>query len=160
MLSAAGLGVGGGVLMAFGTLTTNFVNIYLSALAWKSLLPRSSEHVALWVTGLVGRAAVAALARVARPLRGFHAGAGRRLRARRRDPDRALLPGPAPAGRGGALRRARRARAASRLLPVGVLAWALGAAVYYTVGASGGTLPALGVALVVYAVASRALSGS
>jgi FtsP/CotA-like multicopper oxidase with cupredoxin domain len=42
--------------MALGTVTTNFVNIYLSALAWKSLLPRSSQQLALWVTGLTGAA--------------------------------------------------------------------------------------------------------
>jgi NCS1 family nucleobase:cation symporter-1 len=33
MMSALGLGAAGGVLMALGTLTTNFVNIYISALA-------------------------------------------------------------------------------------------------------------------------------
>ena len=160
MLSAAGLGVGGGVLMAFGTLTTNFVNIYLSALAWKSLLPRSSEHVALWVTGLVGallsllsRAWLDRFADFMLVLGGVFVPVGGILIARffldRRPVDVAALYDA----------RGEHARHLG-FSPVGVLAWALGAAVYYTVGASGGTLPALGVALVVYAVASRALSGS
>jgi purine-cytosine permease-like protein len=54
MLAAVGLGASGGLLMAFGTVTTNFVNIYLSALALKSLRPATTEQSALWVTGLVG----------------------------------------------------------------------------------------------------------
>src|SRR6185369_4291348 len=36
MLQALHLGAAGALLVALATLTTNFVNIYLSALAWKS----------------------------------------------------------------------------------------------------------------------------
>jgi nucleobase:cation symporter-1, NCS1 family len=56
MAAAAGLGTAGAVLMALATLTTNFVNIYLSALAWKSLFPRSSDAASVWSIGLIGTA--------------------------------------------------------------------------------------------------------
>jgi len=160
MLEAAGLGVGGAVLMAFGTLTTNFVNIYLSALAWRSLLPRSSQQLALWVTGLVG-AALSLLSRAwldrfadfMLVLGGAFVPIGGILIARffldRRPVDVAALYDP----------RGVHARHFG-FSPAGMLAWAAGAAAYYAIGATGGTLPALALALLVYALGSRRLSGS
>jgi NCS1 nucleoside transporter family len=155
MLEAAGLGVGGAVLMAFGTLTTNFVNIYLSALAWRSLLPRSSQQLALWVTGLVG-AALSLLSRAwldrfadfMLVLGGAFVPIGGILIARffldRRPVDVA------------ALYDARGVHARHfGFSPAGMLAWAAGAAVYYAIGASGGTIPALAVASLTYAAVSR-----
>ena len=56
MLEAVGLGGTGALLLALGTLTTNFVNIYMSSLALKSLLPRAGERLSVWSTGLVGAA--------------------------------------------------------------------------------------------------------
>ena len=56
MLAALGLGVSGAVLMAVATLTTNFVNIYMSSLAIRSLAPRTGGQVAVWATGLTGGA--------------------------------------------------------------------------------------------------------
>jgi NCS1 family nucleobase:cation symporter-1 len=56
MTAAVGLGAGGAVLIALATVTTNFVNIYLSALAWRSLLPRAGEQASVWIAGLVGAA--------------------------------------------------------------------------------------------------------
>ena len=56
MLAAVGLGASGALLLTLATLTTNFVNLYLSALAWKSLVPRSSDRLSLWSIGLVGAA--------------------------------------------------------------------------------------------------------
>ena len=38
------------------TLTTNFVNIYMSSLAWKSLMPRASDTAVIWSIGIVGTA--------------------------------------------------------------------------------------------------------
>jgi NCS1 family nucleobase:cation symporter-1 len=54
MLEAVGLGTMGAVLLALATLTTNFVNIYMSSLALKSVAPRIGEQVSVWSTGLVG----------------------------------------------------------------------------------------------------------
>ena len=54
MMEAVGLGAGGAVLLTLATLTTNFVNIYMSSLAWKSLTPRASDSAVIWSIGLVG----------------------------------------------------------------------------------------------------------
>ena len=43
MLAAVGLGAAGAVLLAVATITTNFVNIYMSSLAWKSLFPAARD---------------------------------------------------------------------------------------------------------------------
>ena len=56
MLQALGLGAWGAVLMAVATLTTNFVNIYMSSLAIRSLSPKTGPQRAVWATGLVGAA--------------------------------------------------------------------------------------------------------
>jgi hypothetical protein len=48
------LGAAGAVLLALATLTTNFVNIYMSALAWKTLLPRTGDAAVVWSIGIVG----------------------------------------------------------------------------------------------------------
>ncbi len=56
MLEAVGLGSTGAILLALATLTTNFVNIYLSSLALKSLGPRVGEQASVWSTGLIGTA--------------------------------------------------------------------------------------------------------
>jgi purine-cytosine permease-like protein len=158
MLSAAGLGAFGGLLMAFGTLTTNFVNIYLSALAWRSLLPRSSQQLALWVTGLVG-AALSLLSRAWLDrfadfmllLGGAFVPIGGILIARffmdRRPVQVSALYDP----------RGEHARHFG-FSPAGMLAWAAGAAAYYAIGASGGTLPALALALLVYVASVRVVS--
>src|SRR5262249_4600134 len=39
-----------------GTVTTNFVNIYMSSLAWKSLAPRAHDGAVVWSIGLIGTA--------------------------------------------------------------------------------------------------------
>ena len=56
MLAAAGIGGLGAVLLAVATLTTNFVNIYMSALAWKSLVPGARDRASVWTIGVVGAA--------------------------------------------------------------------------------------------------------
>ena len=56
MLGAVGLGAAGAFMLATATLTTNFVNIYMSSLAWKSLMPRASDGAVIWSIGLVGTA--------------------------------------------------------------------------------------------------------
>lgn len=54
MLTAAGVGWWTAALVALATVTTNFVNIYLSSLAWRTLSPRSSGAGAVWTIGIIG----------------------------------------------------------------------------------------------------------
>jgi purine-cytosine permease-like protein len=54
MLAAADAGGTAAVLIALATITTNFVNIYLSALAWRSVMPAVPDRMAVWTVGLVG----------------------------------------------------------------------------------------------------------
>jgi NCS1 family nucleobase:cation symporter-1 len=56
IVAGAGLGHTGALLLALATITTNFVNIYLSALAWKSLFPGSHDAASVWTIGGVGAA--------------------------------------------------------------------------------------------------------
>jgi NCS1 family nucleobase:cation symporter-1 len=56
MLDAAGLGTWGAILLALATITTNFVNIYVSTLAWKSLAGQGGDQAAVWSIGLIGTA--------------------------------------------------------------------------------------------------------
>jgi purine-cytosine permease-like protein len=165
MLEAVGLGTSGGLLLALGTVTTNFVNIYLSALAWRSLLPGTPQQLALWATGLVG----ALLSLLSRRwldsygdfmvlLGGAFVPVGGILIAHY-----FLLGRPVEAG---ALYDARGpySRQLGFSIP-GVVAWASGALVYYGVRGSGvetlgSTLPAFVTAVGVYAAAERALSGA
>ena len=54
MLAAVDAGAGPAVLITLATVTTNFVNIYLSSLAWRSVMPAVPERVAVWTVGIVG----------------------------------------------------------------------------------------------------------
>jgi NCS1 family nucleobase:cation symporter-1 len=54
MLAAAGVGWWTAALVALATVTTNFVNIYLSSLAWRTLSPRSTGVGSVWTIGLIG----------------------------------------------------------------------------------------------------------
>lgn len=56
MLAAAGVGWWAAVLVVLATVTTNFVNIYLSSLAWRTLSPKSTGRGSVWVIGLIGTA--------------------------------------------------------------------------------------------------------
>jgi NCS1 family nucleobase:cation symporter-1 len=56
MLAAVGWSALGAPLLALATLTTNFVNIYTSALAWKSLRPDASSLRSVWTIGAAGAA--------------------------------------------------------------------------------------------------------
>jgi NCS1 family nucleobase:cation symporter-1 len=56
MVQALGIGGWGALLISVATLTTNFVNIYMSALALRSLFPRVGPQLSAWSTGLVGAA--------------------------------------------------------------------------------------------------------
>ncbi len=56
MLAAAGAGVTAALLITLATITTNFVNIYLSSLAWRSLMPAVPGGTAVWLVGAIGTA--------------------------------------------------------------------------------------------------------
>jgi NCS1 family nucleobase:cation symporter-1 len=158
MLGAVGLGPSAGLLMALGTVTTNFVNIYLSALALRSLLPAIPQGPALWGTGLVG-AALSVLSRAWLdrfadfmlllggafvPVAGILLARFFLVRAEVRTADLYDSHGPYARHRG--------------FSPAAGVAWLAGVAVYYAPWSLAGTLPALATALVVYsALAPREL---
>ena len=56
MLAAAGTGWWMAALITLASVTTNFVNIYLSSLAWRTLAPRSTAAGSVWTIGLIGTA--------------------------------------------------------------------------------------------------------
>ena len=56
MLAATGRGWWAALLVVLATVTTNFVNIYMSSLAWRTLAPQSTGTGSVWVIGLVGTA--------------------------------------------------------------------------------------------------------
>jgi nucleobase:cation symporter-1, NCS1 family len=157
MLDAVGLGAGGALLLALATVTTNFVNIYMSSLAWKSLTPRASDSTVVWSIGIIGTALSAipgvwleqytnfmvVLGGVLVPVGGLLI-AHYYIRPARID-DRlvdAMYQSDGPF-RG--------------VLRAGVTAWAIGAAVYFLAGRTeiGGTLPSLVASVVIYAVIAR-----
>jgi cytosine permease len=158
MMGAIGLGWPGATLLALATITTNFVNIYLSGLAWKSLLPRAGEQASIWSIGLIGTALglfsgawltgyadfMLVLGNVLVPVGGVllaHYFLGRRVT---HVPD--LYDATGPYARGGGVR------------PAGAIAWALGAVVYAIAGSHGATLPSLATAVVTYALLARRLA--
>ena len=151
MLAAAGVGGWAALLVAVATVTTNFVNIYLSSLAWRTLVPRSSSTRAVWTIGLIGTAlglvSSVWLTRFA---------------------DLMLILGSVLVPVGGVflahfvvLRRPvdietvyRPERLAAFSL-AGMAAWALGFVVYRLAAPIGATLPALATSIVVYLLLAR-----
>ena len=69
MLAAAGVGWWTAALVALATVTTNFVNIYLSSLAWRTLSPRSTGAGSVWTIGIIGTAARPGVVRMADAVR-------------------------------------------------------------------------------------------
>jgi NCS1 family nucleobase:cation symporter-1 len=153
MMQAVGLGAAGAVLLALATVTTNFVNIYMSSLAWKSLAPGAGDTTVIWSIGIVGTALSAVpgvwleqytnfmvvLGGVLVPIGGVLV-AHYYLRPPRVDDAlvAALYDG-AGAFRGVSL--------------VGIAAWSSGALVFFAADrwtGFGGTLPSLAVSVVVY----------
>lgn len=60
MLASVDGGLLAALLITLATVTTNFVNIYLSSLAWRSVTPAVPDGAAVWIVGLVGTALGAA----------------------------------------------------------------------------------------------------
>jgi cytosine permease len=151
-MAAIGLGWAGAVLMVLATVTTNFVNIYMSGLAWKSLFPRVGAQASIWSIGLIGTAVgllygawldryaqfMMVLGGVLVPVGGVLVAHFRLARAPVRVPDLYDAAGPY---RG--------------VVVPGAAAWALGALAYYLASPWGGTLPALATAIVSYLLLRR-----
>ena len=150
MLDAVGLGAAGALLLTLATLTTNFVNIYMSSLAWKSLAPRASDGAVIWSIGIVGTALSAVPGVWLEQYTNFMIILGALLvpvggvlvahyYIRRPHVDEAFIAelyNPAGAFRGVSF--------------AGVVAWAAGATAFFAAGSIGGTLPALAVSVLVY----------
>ena len=159
MLEAVGLGASGALLLALATVTTNFVNIYMSSLAWKSVLPRTGDRAVVWSIGMIGTALSAVpgvwldeyasfmviLGGVLVPIGGLLV-AHYYIRPAR--VDEALIAEMYDAH--GPLRG---------ISPAGIAAWAAGAAVYFAADrwtTIGGTVPSLVMSIVVYTTVRRA----
>ncbi len=159
MLFALGLGWWGAALVTLGTLTTNFVNIYMSALALKSLRPSTSNRAAIWIIGGIGCALsvlsqglLARLGDFTVALGGLMVPIGGLLVAhflilRRKHSPESLypaMPGAAPA--------------IGNWSMAGMTAWIFGAAAFYVsqnVGGFGGVVPGLVVSIAFYLLLAR-----
>lgn len=155
MIESLGLGAWGGLLVMLATLTTNFVNIYMSALALKSLRPATGDRAGIWLIGGLGAALsvlstawlnrfadfTLLLAGLLVPIGGILLAHYFVLRRPVRVED--LYDAGGPYGRRGGWSWA------------GTTAWAAGAATFYVAGSFGGTLPSLAVAIAVYSVLAK-----
>jgi NCS1 family nucleobase:cation symporter-1 len=153
MLRALGLGASGAVLLAIATLTTNFVNIYMSSLAIRSLAPRTGGQAAVWTTGLIGGALglysgdwldryasfMVVLGGLMVPVGGVLA--ARFFLVRERVAAAALYDRGHGASHGFDL--------------AGLAGWMAGGATYYAAAGIGGTLPSLLAAVIVYLAVRR-----
>jgi purine-cytosine permease-like protein len=142
--------------MAVATVTTNFVNIYMSSLALRSLLPKAGDQATVWSTGLLGAALSAFSGAWLERYAGFMLLLGGTL---------------VPIG-GVLLARFYLIRSEVRVEAlynrsgefsrhrgfdlVGLTAWAAGAATYYLARGVGATLPSLVVAVATYLALERA----
>jgi NCS1 family nucleobase:cation symporter-1 len=159
MLQALHLGLSGAVLMTVATVTTNFVNIYMSSLALRSLVPKAGDQLTVWSTGLIAAglsvfsgAWLDRYASLMVVLGGILVPIGGILLARFylvRTPVRtqSLYDAAGQYSRHGGFDLA------------GLVAWGCGGAAYYAAGDIGGTMPALVVAVGVYLLMNRLLPG-
>ena len=155
MIHALGLGWWGALLVMMATLTTNFVNIYMSALALKSLRPRTGDRESIWFIGGVGAAlsvlSTAWLTRFADftlllatllvPIGGILLAHYFVLRRPVRVDDLYDAAGPYTARGGWSI--------------AGLLAWIAGAAAFQLAAPIGGALPGLVAAMAVYVALVR-----
>ena len=151
LLAAAGAGWWTAMLVALATVTTNFVNIYLSSLAWRTLAHRSTGTGTVWTIGLIGTGlglvSSAWLTRFAELMMWIGAilvPVGGVFLAHF-----VLLRRPIDIG---ALYDPKRLPAISI---AGVAAWILGFVVYKLAAPIGATLPALATSMIVYSLLHR-----
>jgi NCS1 family nucleobase:cation symporter-1 len=155
MIAALGIGWWGALLISLATLTTNFVNIYMSALALKSVRSTVGDQTSVWLIGGVGAALsllssawIARFADFTIVLAGLLVPVGGILLAHNFVLRRAIAVDELYDRRG----RYNRHRGWS---VAGLSAWTAGAIVFYASSAVGGVLPSLAVTIVVYAVVER-----
>jgi purine-cytosine permease-like protein len=155
MVFALGIGWWGAALLALATLTTNFVNIYMSALAFKSLRPAIGDGTAVWVIGglgavlgLLSNAWIDRFAGLTLLLAGVFVPIGGILLAHYfvlarsvHVPDLYDPGGPLAQRRGWSL--------------PGTIAWICGALAFYLAQGFGGSLPSLIVSIATYVAVAR-----
>jgi purine-cytosine permease-like protein len=152
MLAALGSPVLGAALLATATITTNFVNIYLSALALRSLIPRIKDGPAVLITGLIG-AALSVLSREwIDGYAGFMGLLGLILVPLGGVALAQFFPFPKDIQPGELYEEV--GRFARPGWP-GLIAWAAGAFVYWQYQSTGATLPALIVSFAIFAAMRR-----
>ncbi|MFN7916396.1 MAG: cytosine permease [Vicinamibacterales bacterium] len=156
MVERLGLGWWGGLLVVLATLTTNFVNIYMSALALKSLRPSTPDGTAIWLIGGVGAAIsvlsstwLDQLANFTIILAGLFVPVGGLLLAHFTLGRHEARVDALYMGADGAPPRV------GWWSTAGLLAWAAGAATFYFAQPIGGVVPSLLVSVVVYTVSVR-----
>lgn len=156
MLAAADTGMLAAVLITLATVTTNFVNVYLSSLAWRSVMPSVPDRAAVWIVGLVGTALGAAAGAWLDRFAGFMTVVGSVL-----VPVGGVLLAHFVLGRRPTV-VAELYDARGRLAGVrwpGLCSWLIGIAVYYAVPtvlpSAGATVPSLAAAVVAYLLLDR-----
>jgi NCS1 family nucleobase:cation symporter-1 len=156
MLAAAGVGWWTALLIALASVTTNFVNIYLSSLAWRTLAPRSTGAGSVWTIGIIGTLLglvssgwltrfaeiMVLLGSVLVPVGGVFL-AHFAVMKKPIDVERIYNAGALPA-----------------LNIAGVAAWLLGFIVYRMSSSMGATLPALATSMVTYILLSQITSSA
>ena len=150
MLDAVGLGAAGALMLALATLTTNFVNIYISSLAWKSLAPGAGDAAVIWSIGVIGTALSAVPGVWLEQYSSFMMILGALL-----VPVGGVLVAhyyiDCPRLDETFIAELYNAEGAHRGVSIaGLVAWAAGAAAFFLSGSIGGTLPALAVSVLVY----------
>jgi purine-cytosine permease-like protein len=159
MVAALRLGWWGATLVTLATLTTNFVNIYMSALAFRSLRPALGDRTVVWLIGGIGAALgllssglldrfaafTLVLAGLLVPIGGVLLAHYVVLRRPVHVPDLYDPNGPYAAMGGWSV--------------AGAVAWIAGAAMFWLAGSVGGTVPCLVTAIATYCALDRGLRG-
>jgi cytosine permease len=156
MVERLGLGWWGSLLVVLATLTTNFVNIYMSALALKSLRPATVDRRAIWFIGGLGAALsvlssawLDQLATFTLVLAGLFVPIGGLLLAHFLLARDSTDPGDLYAGASGQL------PAIGMWSVAGMTAWGAGAVAFYVARPIGGVLPGLVVSIATYLALRR-----
>jgi NCS1 family nucleobase:cation symporter-1 len=154
MVMTLNLGWWGAALLTLATLTTNFVNIYMSSLALKSLRPSLGDATIVWLIGGIGAvlgllstawldrfaAFTLLLAGLLVPIGGVLLAHFLLLRRPVHVPDLYDFSGPYARRGGWSL--------------AGAAAWVAGAVTFWLASGIGGTLPCLAVSILVYCAAA------
>lgn len=151
MLASIGQGWWTAAMITLASVTTNFVNIYMSSLAWKTMSPGSSSTRSIWSIGLIGTVLglissvwltrfadlMVWLGSILVPVGGVFLA---HFVVLRRPIDIAAIYDTKRVG---------------SLNPAGIVAWIAGFIVYQAAAPIGATLPALATSMIVYALISK-----